>query len=135
MLIDNNRSSGAVVMFVGLVRDFNPHMSSEQVTGLRLEHYPKMTESQLASIVKRARERWFLSEVRVIHRVGDLDINEQIVFVGVSSRHRESAFEAAQYIMDYLKHEATFWKKERTQTGEHWVTPDEKEQERLNRYK
>ncbi len=119
-----NPTDGAVVFFVGLVRDFN---QGEKVKELTLEHYPAMTEKSLASIIKQARERWQLGRVRLVHRVGLLNINEQIVFVAVSSKHREDAFSACQFIMDYLKTEAPFWKKEQTTQGDVWVESNAKD--------
>ncbi|MBV1841821.1 molybdopterin synthase catalytic subunit MoaE [Photobacterium ganghwense] len=110
--------AGAVVTFIGKVRDFN---QGDSVTGLSLEHYPGMTEKSLAEIVDKARTRWPLLKVRVIHRVGDLNLGDQIVFVGVTSAHRGAAFEACEFIMDYLKTQAPFWKKEQTQEASRWV--------------
>ncbi|MGF1720207.1 molybdopterin synthase catalytic subunit MoaE [Vibrio kyushuensis] len=110
--------SGAVVTFIGKVRDMN---LGDNVTGLSLEHYPGMTEKALSEICDQAESRWPLLNLRVIHRVGDLDIGDQIVFVGVSSAHRGAAFEACEFIMDYLKTKAPFWKKERTTEETRWV--------------
>ena len=112
------QGQGAIVTFVGLVRDFN---QDGHIQGLHLEHYPQMTEHALQQIIDEARQRWPLGKVRVIHRVGDLDGGEQIVFVGVASEHRDAAFSAAQFIMDYLKTRAPIWKKERGDDGEQWV--------------
>jgi molybdopterin synthase catalytic subunit len=105
----NQGESGAVVTFTGAVR-----VSQEEsgLTGMTLEHYPGMTESQLADILEQANKRWHLNKVLVIHRVGYLTPGEPIVFVGTCSLHRKEAFEAAEFIMDYLKQNATFWKKE-----------------------
>ncbi len=111
-------SAGAVVTFIGKVRDFN---QGDDVTGLSLEHYPGMTEKSLEKIVEQANERWPLIATRVIHRVGDLELGDQIVFVGVSSAHRGAAFQACEFIMDYLKTQAPFWKKERTAEATRWV--------------
>ncbi|QIA63865.1 molybdopterin synthase catalytic subunit MoaE [Vibrio astriarenae] len=111
-------AAGAVVTFVGKVRDMN---LGDEVTGLSLEHYPGMTEKALAEICDQAEQRWPLLDIRVIHRVGDLDIGDQIVFVGVSSAHRDAAFEACEFVMDYLKTKAPFWKKERTSESTRWV--------------
>lgn len=119
-----NPSDGAVVTFVGLVRDFN---QGNQVKGLTLEYYPGMTEKALNDIVSQAKQKWPLGHVRVIHRVGELNLSEQIVFVGVSSKHREAAFSAAQFIMDFLKNNAPFWKKENTTTGNRWVQAEVKD--------
>ncbi|GMG87721.1 molybdopterin synthase catalytic subunit MoaE [Biformimicrobium ophioploci] len=102
-------ADGACAMFVGSVRDFN---AGNGVTQLALEHYPGMTEKSLAGIIADARARWGLGRVHVIHRVGAMQVNEEIVFVGVTSPHRQAAFAACQYIMDRLKTEAPFWKRE-----------------------
>ncbi|MEJ2763212.1 molybdopterin synthase catalytic subunit MoaE [Photobacterium sp. MCCC 1A19761] len=110
--------AGAVVTFVGKVRDFN---QGDHVTGLSLEHYPGMTEKALAEIVEQAQSRWPLLQTRVIHRVGDLALGDQIVFVGVTSAHRGAAFQACEFIMDYLKTRAPFWKKEQTPAESRWV--------------
>ncbi|SDH78202.1 molybdopterin synthase subunit MoaE [Vibrio xiamenensis] len=111
-------SAGAVVTFVGKVRDMN---LGDNVIGLSLEHYPGMTEKSLSEICDQAEQRWPLLGVKVIHRVGDLDIGDQIVLVGVASAHRGAAFEACEFIMDYLKTQAPFWKKERTTEQTRWV--------------
>jgi molybdopterin synthase catalytic subunit len=118
VLCANNTDDGAVVFFVGRVRDLN---EGDEVFSMSLEHYPGMTEKALAEIVNEAQDRWTLNRVRVIHRVGELKPSDQIVFVGVSSPHREEAFQGAQFIMDYLKTQAPFWKKEATGAGERWV--------------
>lgn len=101
-------SDGAVVTFTGKVRN---HNLGDEVNTLTLEHYPGMTEKALNDIVEQARARWPLQRVSVIHRVGQLNIGEEIVFVGVTSAHRHSAFESAEFIMDFLKTRAPFWKK------------------------
>jgi molybdopterin synthase catalytic subunit len=117
-LRDSNNSDGALVTFVGLVRDMNLQQS---VSGLFLEHYPAMTEKVLNDIVETARAKWYLGSVSVIHRVGQLKVSDQIVFVGVTSQHRQSAFHANEFIMDYLKTQAPFWKKETTTHGDKWI--------------
>ena len=117
-LIKDNQTDGAVVTFCGLVRDFN---QGHDIKGLTLEHYPAMTQKALEKIEATAREKWALGRVTIIHRVGALDLGDQIVFVGVTSRHRKDAYAASQFIMDTLKTEAPFWKKERTSQGERWV--------------
>jgi len=122
-LRERSPQSGAIVMFVGLVRDFS---ENTQVSSMTLEHYPGMTENVLNDIAKQASERWPLDGVRIIHRVGELHATDQIVLVGVSSAHRIAAYEASQFIMDILKTEAPFWKKESTKdqqgsAGERWV--------------
>ena len=100
-----------------------------------MEHYPGMTEKALLDIVSKAKQRWPIGRVKVIHRIGDLELADQIVFVGVTSKHRESAFEACQFIMDYLKNDAPFWKKERTTEGEKWVEFNDKDKQAQTRWK
>lgn len=109
---------GAVVSFLGQVRDVN---EGDQVSQLTLEHYPGMTEKSLDAIITQAKARWNIMDVLVIHRVGTLQPCEQIVLVAVSGGHRAEAFAACEFVMDYLKTEAPFWKKEATPSGEHWV--------------
>jgi molybdopterin synthase catalytic subunit len=117
-LTRGRRDVGAVASFVGLVRDAN---DGANVSGLTLEHYPGMTEKALEDICAQARARWDLIDTLVIHRVGALKPGDRIVLVGVSSAHRGEAFAACEFIMDYLKTRAPFWKKEGTATGERWV--------------
>ncbi|MGH1461143.1 MAG: molybdopterin synthase catalytic subunit MoaE [Neptuniibacter sp.] len=112
-------SCGAVVTFTGIVRELE--QSDSSLTSLFLEHYPGMTEKALNKIIEKARAKWPLGNTVVYHRVGELNLNDNIVFVGVASAHRVAAFEAAQFIMDYLKRDAPFWKKEVTPSGESWV--------------
>ncbi len=109
---------GAIVAFVGLVRDFN---DGDNVSSLFLEHYPGMTEKVLQDICSEARSRWSLHNIRIIHRIGALQPADQIVLVGVSSAHRGDAFSACEFIMDFLKTRAPFWKKEQTPTGDRWI--------------
>ena len=109
---------GAVAAFIGQVRDMN---DGSAVSRLTLEHYPGMTEKALDAIVTEARGRWDILGVRVIHRVGRLLPGDRIVFVAVSSAHRGEAFAACEFIMDYLKTRAPFWKKEQTGQGARWV--------------
>jgi molybdopterin synthase catalytic subunit len=109
---------GAVACFVGTVRDVNEGVG---VSTMTLEHYPGMTEKALEAIVARARERWSLDDVLVVHRIGELRPLDQIVLVAVTSRHRGEAFRACEFVMDWLKTQAPFWKKERTPQGERWV--------------
>ncbi|HDZ37982.1 MAG TPA: molybdenum cofactor biosynthesis protein MoaE [Marinobacter sp.] len=110
--------TGAIATFTGLVRDSG---DMQGVSGLFLEHYPGMTEQVIAGLVEEASRRWDVRKARVIHRVGKLLLQEQIVFVGVCSAHRGDAFAACEFIMDALKASAPFWKKELSDTGEHWV--------------
>lgn len=109
---------GAVAAFVGQVRDLN---DGAAVSAMTLEHYPGMTEKALDAIVEQARARWDIHDALVIHRIGTLQPRDQIVLVIVTGAHRGEAFAACEYIMDYLKTEAPFWKKERTGDGERWV--------------
>jgi len=109
---------GAVAAFVGTVRDVN---DGDGVSTLTLEHYPGMTERALEEIVAQARERWDVLECLVVHRVGELRPLDQIVLVVVTSAHRGEAFAACEFVMDYLKTKAPFWKKEATPRGERWV--------------
>lgn len=113
-----NVGIGAVVGFVGYVRDFN---EGREVSGMFLEHYPGMTEKALHKIIAEAEARWPLLRLEVLHRVGALEPGEPIVFVGVASAHRQAAFEACDFVMDYLKTRAPFWKKENTSEGTKWV--------------
>ncbi len=115
--------AGAVASFVGLVRadKLETTKVGTGVTAMTLEHYPGMTEQALAEIVAAARARWSLRGVRVIHRVGRLQPGERIVFVGVASAHRGDAFAACEFVMDFLKTRAPFWKKEETPEGGRWV--------------
>lgn len=125
-MLDGTASCGAVVLFTGLVRDFN---QGNQVLELELEHYPGMAEKALLAIIEKARQRWTLERIRVIHRVGKLATSQQIVMVAVSSAHRSDAFSAAQFIMDFLKTEVPIWKKEATDKGSRWVEFNQKELE------
>ncbi|WP_438863326.1 molybdopterin synthase catalytic subunit MoaE [Neptunicella sp.] len=109
---------GAIVIFTGVVRDL---CSLGSVNGVNLEHYPGMAEKSLMEICSQARQRWSLGQLRIIHRVGELMANEQIVFVGVTSKHRRDAFDACEFLMDYLKTRAPIWKKELTSQGGVWV--------------
>jgi len=117
-LRDGDPSIGAVAAFVGTVRDVNADAS---VTSMTLEHYPGMTEKALDAIVTEAKTRWNVAQALVIHRVGPLKPADQIVLVGVTSAHRGDAFAACEFIMDYLKTRAPFWKKEETPSGTRWV--------------
>jgi molybdopterin synthase catalytic subunit len=109
---------GAVVSFVGTVRDLN---DGAAVTAMELEHYPGMTEKSLQGIIEQAQARWTFLDALVIHRVGPLRPLDQIVLVAVTAAHRGEAFAACEFIMDYLKTDAPFWKKEQTPGGARWV--------------
>jgi molybdopterin synthase catalytic subunit len=116
---------GAVACFVGTVRDIN---QGTGVSTLTLEHYPGMTEKALEAIVKAARERWTLDDVLVIHRIGALAPLDQIVLVAVTSAHRGEAMAACEFVIDWLKTDAPFWKKEVTPQGERWVDARESDE-------
>ena len=126
-----NAGIGAVASFVGLVRDLN---HSATVTEMTLEHYPGMTEKALAEIVEEAKRRWNIADALVIHRIGPLKPTDQIVLVAVSSVHRGDAFAACEFIMDYLKTRAPFWKKEQTEAGAHWVDAGESDETAAQRW-
>jgi molybdopterin synthase catalytic subunit len=113
-----NPAIGALASFVGVVRDVN---EGDAVSQMTLEHYPGMTEKSIAAIIDQARGRWNVIEALVIHRVGTLRPTDQIVLVIVASAHRGDAFAACEFIMDYLKTRAPFWKKEQTAEGARWV--------------
>ncbi len=113
-----NPAIGAVVAFLGQMRDIN---EGDQVSSMTLEHYPGMTEKALQAIVDEADQRWELMGIRVVHRVGELQPLDPIVLVAVASSHRGEAFQACEFIIDYLKTRAPFWKKESTPDGERWV--------------
>ena len=117
-LRDGDPSIGAVAAFIGTVRDVNGDAS---VSSMTLEHYPGMTEKALDAIVADAKARWNIADALVIHRVGPLKPADQIVLVAVTSAHRGEAFAACEFIMDYLKTRAPFWKKEETPAGARWV--------------
>jgi len=120
--------AGAVVFFVGLVRDlYDSKNESETVDFLELEHYPGMTESLCQEIIAQAEQRFPFDVARVVHRVGKIHASEQIMMVAIASRHRDNAFQAAQFIMDYLKTRATFWKKEVGTKGEQWLGRKDKD--------
>ena len=114
----NRGQAGAVVSFTGLVRDLN---AGDAVMQMTLEHYPGMTEKALANIEQAANERWELTATLIIHRVGPLSPNDNIVFVAAASRHRKQAFRACEYMIDTLKTEAPFWKKETLADRTRWV--------------
>ena len=113
-----NPKVGAVACFIGTVRDLN---EGSTVETMELEHYPGMTEKSLETIVVAARERWPGTDVLIIHRVGKLVPLDQIVLVATTSAHRGNAFASCEFVMDYLKTAAPFWKKEKTPSGERWV--------------
>lgn len=121
--------AGAVVTFLGLVRDDGGRLSR-----MDIEHYPGMTESALAAIAAEAAARWPLEDSLIIHRYGSLAPGEAIMMVATASRHREAAFQAAEFLMDYLKSRAPFWKKEFTNDGAEWVAAKEVDEQALDRW-
>ncbi len=122
---------GAVVAFVGTVRE---HSSGEAVSAMELEHYPGMTEAAIEGMVDEALARFDIRAAKVIHRVGRLQARDQIVLVLVTSAHRGQAFQACEFLMDYLKTQAPFWKKEHTPEGAHWVDARVADDEALARW-
>ena len=125
-----NPQIGAIVSFVGTVRD----LQSETLKSLTLEHYPEMTEKSLESIVMKARSRWELENITIIHRIGKLLISDQIVLVIVTSKHRQEAFDSCNFIMDYLKTDAPFWKKESSDKEEKWVDSSSNDKKQKKRW-
>lgn len=123
--LSEHHSVGATTLFIGKVREMN---LGDSVNGLFLEHYPAMTEKALHHIVEQARSRWALQRVAVIHRIGQLNAGDEIVLVGVSTAHRGDAYAANEFIMDYLKTQAPFWKREQTSQGERWIEGRESDQ-------
>jgi len=130
--VAKNPKVGAVASFIGLVRDLN---QGAQVGAMTLEHYPGMTEKALADIVEQAKARWEVLDCTVIHRYGELKPCDQIVLVVVASGHRGDAFAACQFLMDYLKTRAPFWKKEQTPEGARWVEPRSADDKAAERWK
>jgi molybdopterin synthase catalytic subunit len=128
-LLKSANTTGAIVTFVGLVRD-----TEQGLKHMLLEHYPGMTENVIQQIIDTAAQRWNIDEPRVIHRVGELQPTEQIVFVGVSSTHRSDAYAACEYLMDQLKTRATLWKKEVTTDGEQWLDSKPSDIKRASRW-
>ena len=120
---------GAVVSFTGIVRD-----REGGLIAMEIEHYPGMTEKAIAKIAEEARARWDLADILVIHRFGSLPLGQPIMMVATAAAHRRAAFEAAEYLMDYLKSRAPFWKKEVTRSGEHWVEATPEDEDALSRW-
>jgi molybdopterin synthase catalytic subunit len=123
---------GGVVSFVGLVRG---ESHGEKLTSMTLEHFPGMTERELERIAGEARQRWALDDVTIVHRVGELKPGERIVLVVTAAAHRRAAFEAAEFLMDYLKTRAPFWKRELRASGEHWVEARDSDDEAAARWR
>ena len=130
LIKSTNSRIGAVVSFIGTVRD----LTSESLVSLSLEHYPGLTEKSLTSIADKARNKWEIESITIIHRVGTLGIGDQIVLVITSSKHRQAAFDSCNYIMDFLKTDAPFWKKEVSDKEEKWVGKRESDEEQKKRW-
>lgn len=126
----NAKGAGAIVTFTGLVRD----NAKNDLDVMEIEHYPGMTERALTEIAQQAMARWSLSDCLVIHRYGRLRATDPIMMVATASRHRADAFAAAEYLMDYLKSRAPFWKKEITKSGTDWVAATNADEEALKRW-
>ncbi len=122
---------GAVASFVGTVRD---RSDGSDVSAMELEHYPGMTERAIEDMIDQALQRFDIRQARVVHRVGPLAVGEQIVLVAVASAHRGQAFQACEFLMDYLKTQAPFWKKETTPAGSRWVDAREADDAALRRW-
>ena len=130
-LREGDKRVGAVCVFVGTVRDRN---EGDQVASLELEHYPGMTEKAIAAMVQEAQQRFDIYASRIIHRVGLLQPTDQIVLVAVTSAHRGQSFQACEFLMDYLKTQAPFWKKELTPLGARWVDARVSDDQALRRW-
>jgi len=120
---------GAVVTFTGIVRDVEGALDA-----MEIEHYPGMTEKALAGIAEEAMRRWQVGDVLILHRYGRLTADDLIMMVATASRHRADAFQAAEFLMDYLKSRAPFWKKEVTDAGESWVAARDEDEDALSRW-
>ena len=131
-LRSGNPKVGAIVSFVGAVRDLN---DGHTISQMALEHYPGMTEKALATIIAQAKARWNIADALVIHRVGPLQPQDQIVLVAVTSAHRGEAFKACEFIIDYLKTDAPLWKKEQTPEGAHWVDARDSDDTALKKWR
>ncbi|MDA0670254.1 MAG: molybdenum cofactor biosynthesis protein MoaE [Proteobacteria bacterium] len=132
-----NPNTGAVLSFIGYVRNFTnitKDIEKKNESFMEIEHYPAMTEKSLMAIESKTRLKWQVSDVRIIHRYGKLEINDQIVLVAVSSEHRKEAFMACEYIIDYLKTDAPFWKKEFDGEVSRWVNVNIDDIEKRNKW-
>ena len=129
----HQNNTGAIVNFIGVVRGYD-EKNNQIINSMTLEHYPGMTESEIEKIVFESFQRWELTGVTVIHRVGNLKPSDQIVFVGVSSKHRQNAFDGCNFIMDWLKTKAPFWKVEENNNKKNWVSFNENDNQALNKW-
>lgn len=130
-LKENRTDIGAIASFTGLVRDIH---NEKKIKKLTLEHFPGMAEKELAKIGNIAKDRWPLEGLTIIHRYGELLPGDNIVLVITTSHHREAAFNAAQFVMDWLKTDAPFWKKEETEEGDHWVAAKSDDGDKKDRW-
>ena len=126
-------NTGAIVNFVGIVRGYD-EKNDQIIDSMTLEHYPGMTESEIEKIIVESYKKWELTGITVIHRVGDLKPSDQIVFVGVSSKHRQNAFNGCNFIMDWLKTKAPFWKVEEKNNKKNWVSFNESDKQALKKW-
>jgi molybdopterin synthase catalytic subunit len=131
ILSANHSQIGGINIFVGTVRD---NHQGDAISAMSLEHYPGMTEKSLEDILEQAKRRWNVLNATIIHRVGDLKVGDQIVLVAIASPHRGDAFAACEFVMDYLKTSAPFWKKEHTADGARWVDARTSDDERLKKW-
>ena len=129
----HQNNTGAIVNFIGVVRGYD-EKKNQIINSMTLEHYPGMTESEIEKIVFESFQRWELTGVTVIHRVGNLKPSDQIVFVGVSSKHRQNAFDGCNFIMDWLKTKAPFWKVEENNNKKNWVKFNENDNQALKKW-
>ena len=130
--IKSNKIIGGIVNFTGIVR--NSGGEKEELVSLELEHYPGMTESEIEKIIVESYKKWELTGISVIHRIGNLKPSDQIVFVGVSSKHRQNAFDGCNFIMDWLKTKAPFWKIEESNNKKHWVKFNDTDNQALQKW-
>ena len=126
-------NTGAIVSFVGIVRGYD-EKNDKKINSMTLEHYSGMTESEIEKIIVESYKRWELTGVTVIHRVGELKPSDQIVFVGVSSKHRQNAFDGCNFIMDWLKTKAPFWKVEENNNEKNWVSFNDADNQALKKW-
>ena len=126
------KNTGAIVNFIGTVRCLSKN--NNKISSIVLEHYPGMTENEILKIANKAIKKWDVNYVTIIHRIGKLLPSEKIVYVGVSSKHRQDAFNACNFIMDFLKTEATFWKLEEFENTKQWVTQNKKDNKALEKW-
>ena len=129
----HQNNTGAIVNFIGVVRGYD-EKKNQIINSMTLEHYPGMTESEIEKIIFESFQRWELTGVTVIHRVGNLKPSDQIVFVGVSSKHRQNAFDGCNFIMDWLKTKAPFWKVEENNNKKNWVSFNENDNQALKKW-